>query len=184
MKQSSWFVSLLLTMVLVFNTACSSTKSSRGNVLLPIIETGSSMQKYNLQLDFMKHHFSGLLIVKRLSGDEIRILASTHFGLSLFDFSLHGEIFRVNSCIEPMKKEKVLRLLEMDLKNLFLSTSNMRIKKKEETSEKRISGKGFAKSVFYLSANPSTQVKIKHPWIRLTLQLDPLEASSDSSIQE
>ncbi len=39
-----------------------------------------------MQLDFMKHHFSGLLIVRKLPDNEIRILASTYFGLSLLIF--------------------------------------------------------------------------------------------------
>ena len=59
----------------------------------------------------MKHHMSGMLIVRRMPDNEIRIVASTYFGLSLFDFSLRNDQFTVNSCIEPMKKEKVLKLL-------------------------------------------------------------------------
>lgn len=89
-----------------------------------------------MQLDFMKHHFSGLLIVRKLPDNEIRILASTYFGLSLFDFSLRENEFHVNSCIEPMKKKKMLLLLETDFKNLFLSGKNIRIKKKSSTFEK------------------------------------------------
>ena len=72
-----------------------------------------------MQLDFMKHHFSGLLIVRKLPDNEIRILASTYFGLSLFDFSLRKNEFHVNSCIEPMKKKKMLLLLKQTLRIYF-----------------------------------------------------------------
>ena len=58
----------------------------------------------------MKHHMSGMLIVRRMPDNEIRIVASTYFGLSLFDFSLRNDQFTVNSCIEPMNKEKELKL--------------------------------------------------------------------------
>ena len=110
--------------------------------------------------------------------NEIRIVASTYFGLSLFDFSLRNDQFTVNSCIEPMKKEKVLKLLEMDFRRLFLSGKDTRVKAtKDSATEKRTSGKGFGKSVVYITGNTPgdpAQIKIKHPWIRLTIRLDKL----------
>ena len=72
----------------------------------------------------------------------------------------------------------MLLLLETDFKNLFLSGKNIRIKKKSGTFEKRVTGRGFGKSVFYLSefnlGHPE-QIKIKHPWLRLSIQLDKLK---------
>ena len=110
--------------------------------------------------------------------NEIRIVASTYFGLSLFDFSLHDDQFNVNSCIEPMKKEKVLKLLEMDFRRLFLNGKDVRVKATEDNAtQKRISGKGFGKSVVYITGDTPgdpAQIKIKHPWIRLTIRLDKL----------
>ncbi len=131
-----------------------------------------------IQLDFMKHHMSGMLIVRRMPDNEIRIVASTYFGLSLFDFSLHDDQFNVNSCIEPMKKEKVLKLLEMDFRRLFLNGKDVRVKAtKDNATQKRTSGKGFGKSVVYITDDTPgdpAQIKIKHPWIRLTIRLDKL----------
>lgn len=137
MKQSFLFANLIF--ILYLFTSCSSSKTIAGDAtsyVTPIICAEEYSQKYNMQLDFMKHHFSGLLIVRKLPDNEIRILASTYFGLSLFDFSLRENEFHVNSCIEPMKKKKMLLLLETDFKNLFLSGKNIRIKKKSSTFEK------------------------------------------------
>lgn len=152
MKQSFLFANLIF--ILYLFTSCGSSKTIAGDAtshVTPIICAEEYSQKYNMQLDFMKHHFSGLLIVRKLPDNEIRILASTYFGLSLFDFSLRENEFHVNSCIEPMKKKKMLLLLETDFKNLFLSGKNIRIKKKSSTFEKRVTGRGFGKTVFYLS---------------------------------
>lgn len=179
MKPSLRFVSLLLLIGL--NFACSSKLSNGSSPLPPIIKAESYSQKYNLQLDFIKHHFSGLLMVRRMPDHEIRILASTYFGLSLFDFSFQGDTFKINSCIEPMRKEKILNLLEMDFRNLFLSSKDIRMKEKSSTFEKRINGSGLGKSVFTLSAfanGQPEQVKIKHPWIRLSIQLDKLNENN------
>ena len=181
MSRSSLFVSLLLVAWLI--SSCSPRLSKQTDLIPAAIETptGNESQRYNIQLDFMKHHLSGMLIVRRLPDNEIRILASTYFGLSLFDFSLRGDTFYINSCIEPMRKEKVLKLLEMDFKHLFLNGKDIRIKESSNNFEKRISGKGFGKSILLLSGetkgNP-TQVKIKHPLIRLTIRLDKLETNT------
>ena len=123
MRRSLRFVSLMVLLFLwiQIQTSCSPRMSGEGSTVLPAIELtqGESSQKYNIQLDFMKHHMSGMLIVRRMPDNEIRIVASTYFGLSLFDFSLRNDRFTVNSCIEPMKKEKVLKLLEMDFRRLW-----------------------------------------------------------------
>lgn len=195
MMRSFQFVSrvaVVLTAVCCL-TACASSQKHHASAvtpdketvasLPPILTAGSQSQKYNLQLDFMKHHFSGLLIVRRLPDDEIRILASTYFGLSLFDFSLKGDVFSVNSCVEPMRKENILRLLETDFKNLFLSNMTLRKRKRNQSAEqskaveKRVTGRGFGKSVYTLSKfveGQAEQVQIKHPWIRLKIQVDKL----------
>lgn len=184
MRLSFQFVSRIalrlsfICITLLLLHSCSHKISKDGATLPPIIKAHAASQKYNMQLDFMKHHLSGMLIVRRMPNEEIRFLATTYFGLSIFDFSLQGETFKVNSCIEPMRKENILKLLENDLKNLFLSSKNIRVKKKSSTFERRISGRGFGKSVFtlseYLNGEPE-QVQIKHPWIRLTIQLDRLK---------
>lgn len=181
MKPSFLFANLLLTLLICTSCASSRTVNAEAS-LYPIINAQEQSQKYNMQLDFMKHHLSGMLIVRRLPDDEIRILASTYFGLSLFDFSLQGDEFRVNSCMEPMKKKKILQLLEADFKNLFLNQKNVRIKKKSNTSEERITGRGFGKSVFHLSefvAERPEQIRIRHPWLRLSIQLDKLKENEN-----
>lgn len=180
MRLSLQFVRIFLWILPLLTHSCSPRISEGAAVLPPIIQADTTTQKYNMQLDFMKHHFSGMLIVRQLPNEEIRILATTYFGLSLFDFSLQADTFKINSCIEPMKKEKILKLLEADFKQLFLSSKNARIKEKSTIIEKRVSGKGFGRSVFSLSAyadDKPEQVQIRHPWIRLTIQLSPLRPS-------
>lgn len=177
--QSLRYVSLLLLLLIQFS--CSHRVTGEAPALPPILQAETQSQKYNLQLDFMKHHFSGMLIVRQMPDNEIRILGSTYFGLSLFDFSLCNDTFIVNSCMEPMKKKKMLKLLETDFKNLFLEGNKARIKKKSSTFEQRISGRGFGKAVFTLSRfadGQAEQVQIKHPLIRLKIQLDKLNINN------
>ena len=101
MRQSLRYASWLLLLFILLS--CSHRVTGEATALPPILQAEAQSQKYNLQLDFMKHHFSGMLIVRQMPDNEIRILGSTYFGLSLFDFSLHCDTFIVNSCMEPMR---------------------------------------------------------------------------------
>lgn len=177
MKASFLFVNLILTLFIY--SACASSKvveAERG--VSPIIRAEAQSQKYNMQFDFMKHHFSGMLIVRRLPKDEIRIVGTTYFGLSLFDFSLRDDTFSVNSCMEPLRKKKTLQLLEADFRSLLLPPKHVRIRQKDNREEERASGKGFGKSKFHLSEfvdEHPERIRVRHPWLRLSIQLDRLK---------
>ena len=162
MRQSLRYASWLLLLFILLS--CSHRVTGEATALPPILQAEAQSQKYNLQLDFMKHHFSGMLIVRQMPDNEIRILGSI-----------------VNSCIEPMRKKKMLKILETDFKNLFLKSEKAHIKKKSSTFEQRISGKGFGKTIFTLSGFVNGQagkVQIKHPLIRLRIQLDKLNINN------
>jgi len=110
MRRSLRFVSLtvLLFLWIQIQTSCSPRMGGEGSTVPPAIELtqGESSQKVQYPTGFHETHMSGMLIVRRMPDNEIRIVASTYFGLSLFDFSLRNDQFTVNSCIEPMKKGK------------------------------------------------------------------------------
>ncbi|NCC09478.1 MAG: hypothetical protein EOM31_03070 [Bacteroidia bacterium] len=171
----NWLAILLLCTSLL--PACSPKISQPVTPLPPMLTVGEETQKYNLQLDFMRHHFSGLLVVRQTAPKKFRLLGTTYFGLSLFDFELNPTTLQVNSCIEPLHKKNLLRLLERDFKNIFLGHNDVRMKKKNATFEERTEGKGFGKATYHLSAftdGEPQQVRIKHGWIGLKIQLNRL----------
>ncbi|NDV67005.1 hypothetical protein [Bacteroides sp. 224] len=178
MKQFFRYANLcILLLFCVAGSSCSSGKKNSKAELPEIISTDSTSRKYNLQLDFMKHHFSGMLVARRMNTDEIRIIFTTYFGLSVFDFSLKGDSLHINSCIEPMRKKKVIELLERDFKLLLLPSAHTKVKEKSSTFEKRINGSGLGKAIISLSDFQEREpqcVEIKHPWIRLKIQLNQL----------
>ena len=134
-------------------------------------------EKYNLQIDFRKHHFSGILLIKRMNSSEIRIIGATHFGLSLFDFSIKNNQFIINDCIEPLKKKKLLKLLERDFKQLLLSNQKRKIKSAVNTSKEFTYGKFIGKTKVKVNGEeiiPFFRVQLKHPMIGLVIILDPI----------
>lgn len=87
---------------------------------LPVaVDAAGGVQKYNLSLTFGKRHFSGMLLVRRSGEDTFRMVLSTHFGLTVFDFELTPDAFRVHHCVEPLRKEKILSLFRRDFSCLF-----------------------------------------------------------------
>jgi hypothetical protein len=134
-----------------------------------------------MTLDFGGKHFNGMLIAKTMDDGEIRILASTMFGLSLFDFGMKDETWNVYSCIEPMRKDRVLKIFETDFKLLFLPDRNVKKIEKTEEYTKFVTGGGISKGVIYLAPvaeSSSGKIQIKHSWLRLTIGLEKMNENN------
>lgn len=168
-------------------------------------QTNGTLLKYNMIFDFMKKHFSGMLLVKQTDTNTIRTLFSTHFGLSLFDFEINKDTLIVHHCIEPLQKKNVLSLLQKDLSILFglnlqaqheatvysdsrkdteivyrLDNPDIFYRKNlvSDNLEQIKTGRGFGKTYFRLLPGENgngNSILIRHPLLRLSIQLEPLE---------
>lgn len=118
-------LSVSLIFLLVFCSCTPSiTKNCRGGEkrlirkeqLPPMVDVSVRLCKYNMTIDFMRKHFSGLLLVKETEpgSGAYRVLFSTHFGLSLFDLEIGADSLIVHHCIEPLNKKKILSLFHRD----------------------------------------------------------------------
>lgn len=84
-----------------------------------MVPLSNRIRTYNMTIDFMRKHFSGLLVAKQTQAGTCRILFSTHFGLSLLDLEIGHDFMQVHHCIEPLNKKKMLALLRRDFAILF-----------------------------------------------------------------
>ena len=142
----------------------------------PIIVPGKTA-RHNLQIDARSNHLSGMMIARPTAAGP-RVLATSYFGPTIFDFTLAPDSLKVNSCFEPMRRPKVLQLLECDLRVLLVDRNRAKLKKQTPESELRKCGHGFGKSVFttiYNADGSVSQVQIRHPWIRLEMTIDELK---------
>lgn len=95
------------------------------SALYPVFRTEDSTQWFNLQIDYKKQHFSGILLLKPLGDGAYRMVFNTHFGMRVFDFELGPDRFIKHACIPPLEKKVVLNTLEKDFSILlFLSLSS------------------------------------------------------------
>ena len=74
---------------------------------------------FNMQVDFRKKHFSGLILIKSVQSDIYRIVFTTHFGMSVFDMEFVKGEFRMNYCLQALNKKSVINLLENDFRILL-----------------------------------------------------------------
>lgn len=142
----------------------------------PVI-TPDKNSRHNLQIDTRGNHLSGMMLA-RPTADGPRVLATSYFGPTIFDFTLAADSLKVNNCIEPMRRTKVLQLLERDLRVVLTDRNRAKLKKKTSETECRKCGAGFGKSVFVINYNADgsvSQVLIKHPWVRLQMTIEEIK---------
>lgn len=166
--------------------------------LRPMVDA-AGLRKYNMSIDGMKRHFSGLLLVRQTGPEKYRTLFSTHFGLTVFDFEITPEELLVHHCVAPLQKKKLLDLLHKDFAVLFalqLADRNPAIpytsadsptivyrlmdkpakgfyrKSSAAASPEDIqTGKGLTGRLFTKTAD---RICIRHKFPRFTIQLEPL----------
>jgi hypothetical protein len=170
----------------------------------PFFPAADSTQLFNMQIDFRKNHFSGILLVKRTGTDVYRTVFTTHFGMSIFDFEFTPDTFSVNHCMKDLSKKKVIQTFEEDFKILFSlnldSMSNQAViyKNKDDAHLEIVEKDGyyylknldsenllkiekprFINALHYefkdYHENFPSDIRIKHSMIGLKIQLNKIE---------
>lgn len=147
----------------------------RENTAITPIE--QKTEKYNMQIDFMKNHFSGMLLVREMQDGEVRFIFDSYFGMSIFDVGLVNEKLIVHSMMDALKGERVQKFLENDFKLLFLPNRPFRKIKSTEKYIKFVSGKNFGKTEIYLYKKTEERgeyIHIEHPWLKIKLKLEKI----------
>ena len=129
-------ISILLALVL---TSCGATKGLRTtgkrvvqrSELYPIIDQQGEKKEawFNISIQFYKNENSGQLLVKQTSDSLTRVLFTTPFGFKIFDFAITPYDFKVLSCIDPLRKKKILRIFEKDFRLMFCPYTSVRASK-------------------------------------------------------
>lgn len=87
--------------------------------LYPVFTDSVNERLFNMQIDFRKRHFSGMLIIKQFENNTYRALLTSYFGMKIFDMEFGKDLFNVHYCIDPLNKKQVVNTLKTDLENLF-----------------------------------------------------------------
>ncbi len=82
----------------------------------------SDMEKdyvYKARFQVLKHHFGGILIIKKIEDSHHRVVFTTEFGNKLFDLEFINNDFKVNYVLDKLNKNFILNMLQHDFQTLI-----------------------------------------------------------------
>ncbi len=74
---------------------------------------------YKAKINVYGHKFGGILIIKKLSEKEHRVVFTTEFGNKLFDFLYQENSIKKNFIVEGLDKKFIVKTLQKDFKLLI-----------------------------------------------------------------
>ncbi|MDM1497611.1 hypothetical protein [Myroides odoratimimus] len=69
---------------------------------------------FRANMTVFKHELSGLLVVKRMDENQHRVVMTSDFGNTLFDFSIYSDKYAVNYVMSDINKKLILNILAKD----------------------------------------------------------------------
>ena len=154
-------------------SACSSTaglKSSgrtvvrRNELYLPVDKTEKKMAWFNISIQFFKNEQSGQLLVKQTNDTTTRVLFTTPVGFKIFDFAITPYDFKILACIDPLRKKKILHIMEKDFRLMFYANdiykSSKKYTGKSDTSLEVYKIRSLGKSYYWINKQKKGLCKI------------------------
>lgn len=182
-------------LIFVFLTACSpgilkgfhktGTSEIPRSELYPVFQQTDSIHIFNMQIDFRKHHFSGMLIVKQTDPATYRAVLNSYFGMKIFDFEFGKDTFQIHYCIEALNKKQVINTLQTDFSNLFFfhvpdhNTASVYISKENKSLNVYQIQPNKKKYYFLVNNETKELLKIEIPHFFSTLHYDFSDYNSD-----
>lgn len=74
---------------------------------------------YKASITLFDNQFGGILIIKKIKKNNHRIVFTTEFGNTIFDFSFEDDGFKVNRILKEMDRKLLLNILEKDFRSLI-----------------------------------------------------------------
>lgn len=104
---------------------------------------------YNTSVDVLNHHFSGLLLFKKMENEDIRIVFTNEMGFKFFDFAFDKEGRFTKYFVTPkMDKKAVVKTLQKDFSMILMLQAKGDIKQFKNGDE-LISSVNWTKGKFY-----------------------------------
>lgn len=119
---------LLSSLLVIIFTGCATYPKKNGfqsvetiqkETLNPYFSDSSKNYVYKAKIEAFDKKFGGLLIVKKLGVELHRVVFTTEFGNTLFDFTFKNDDFKVNRILKEMDRKILVNILKRDFKTLI-----------------------------------------------------------------
>ena len=81
---------------------------------------------FKTSLDIRENHLSGYTLVKKTADSTYHIIFSNEIGMTIYDFELYPDRFKVNYLFEPMNKKVMVKMFERDFRLLIYGVMGSR----------------------------------------------------------
>lgn len=88
---------------------------------------------YKAKIEAYGRNFGGILIVKKMTADNHRIVMTTEFGSKLLDLQFRNDVFTENFVAEALDRKMILKVLKTDFRLLLTEQSVVRNTFESET---------------------------------------------------
>ena len=89
-------------------------------LLISSAEESAEVASSDIVRDFTfkagRHELSGLMMIRNVGPDAVRVVATTYFGMSLFDMTVTKDSYTMNSVAEPLSGKAFSQFLAMKLR--------------------------------------------------------------------
>lgn len=114
---------LLLSSLALILFGCAPKVQPSGGAPLPadilIFKDTTGAYLYKNKIELYGHYLSGLMMIKPLPNQNYKVAMTTEFGAKIMDFEITDGRFKMNDVIEQMRRKRIMKLIEADMKLLF-----------------------------------------------------------------
>ncbi len=155
---------LILSSILVLFGCSSKTSNSISHAKVNntcLINSKATFESvlFNTQVNVINHHLSGLLLMKRIQNDTIRVVFTNELGIKYFDFEFTQNNFRVIDCIRKLKKKIIIEQLKKNFNLILMNHNNIseyQLVKTDSTRQYRLDGK--KEQTYYITDTTCSKV--------------------------
>lgn len=177
---------LLCVSCITRRNALSVVDISLSEVRTPVFGDNTTEAVFHGSIEVYEHDLSGVFVLKKESEEMYRMVLMSEVGMSLLDLSFTSKDFKVNYCIEPIRKKALLKLIYHDF--LLLTEvpkpESLKSKKRQNAGAQFISyKKKDSRDFYYFDKKTMVQIISKAFLNRTTIQFAEMKAGMADSIQ-
>ena len=92
-------------------------------LLISSAEESAEVASSDIVRDFTfkagRHELSGLMMIRNVGPDAVRVVATTYFGMSLFDMTVTKDSYTMNSCTDFLDRKDVSAFIASRIRKMI-----------------------------------------------------------------